>query len=104
MAIGPGYRTISLFLLTGAAVRLARKMGLHREGTYLGISPFGTEMRRHLWWHIVGADFRVCFSLSMQPSLDLFDSDVQRALNVEDKRATDRAQWYDYERDLTPQI
>lgn len=85
MAIGPGYRSDSLFLLTGAAVRLARKMGLHRDGTYLGLSPFASEMRRRLWWHILGADFRVSFALSMQPSLDLFDSDVQRPLNVEDE-------------------
>lgn len=85
MAVGPGYRTDSLFLLTGAAVRLARKMGLHRDGTYLGLSPFETEMRRRLWWHIMGADFRTSVLLSTQPSLDLFASDVKRPLNVEDE-------------------
>ena len=31
-------------------------MGYHRDGEYLGLSPFETEMRRRLWWQIVIQD------------------------------------------------
>jgi hypothetical protein len=44
--------------MTGVAVRLGQTMGLHRDGITLGLSPFETEMRRRLWWHLVHLDFR----------------------------------------------
>ncbi|KAL4813355.1 fungal-specific transcription factor domain-containing protein [Aspergillus spinulosporus] len=33
-------------------VRIAQRQGLHRDGQQLGLTPFETEMRRRLWWHI----------------------------------------------------
>jgi hypothetical protein len=36
--------------LTGLALRIAQSLGLHRDGTKFGLSPFDTEMRRRLWW------------------------------------------------------
>ncbi|KAL3450331.1 fungal-specific transcription factor domain-containing protein [Aspergillus insuetus] len=38
----------------GAAVvvRVAQRQGAHRDGQHLSLSPFDTEMRRRLWWHI----------------------------------------------------
>lgn len=30
-------------------VRVAQKQGIHRDGQYLGLSTFDTEMRRRLW-------------------------------------------------------
>ncbi|KAJ5172484.1 hypothetical protein N7492_005077 [Penicillium capsulatum] len=33
-------------------VRVAQRQGIHRDGQNLGLSPFDTEMRRRLWWHI----------------------------------------------------
>lgn len=48
----------SLFVLSGMTIRLAQTMGLHRDGKALGLSPFETELRRRLWWHIVHLDFR----------------------------------------------
>lgn len=31
-------------------------MGLHRDGEFLGLSPFEAEMRRRLWWAIIMVD------------------------------------------------
>ncbi|OAG36050.1 hypothetical protein AYO21_09768 [Fonsecaea monophora] len=73
------------FILSGVAVRLALKMGLHRDGESLGLSLFETEMRRRLWWHIVHIDFRAADMLGMRPSLDLTIGDTKMPLNVEDE-------------------
>lgn len=48
----------TLWTLSGVAYRIAQGMGLHRDGTILGLSPFQTEMRRRLWWQISLLDFR----------------------------------------------
>lgn len=49
----------SLFCLTGIAVRLAYRMGLHRDGAEFQLSPFEVEERRRLWWTLVSFDRRI---------------------------------------------
>jgi hypothetical protein len=44
--------TQSLWSLMGLAVCNAEKLGMHRDGTLLGLSPFETEERRRLWWQM----------------------------------------------------
>ncbi|KAF2807318.1 uncharacterized protein BDZ99DRAFT_78680 [Mytilinidion resinicola] len=51
-----GYDAKSLWILTGVACRLGQRTGLHRDGETLGLPVFETEMRRRLWWQIVGQD------------------------------------------------
>lgn len=74
--------------MSGIAVRLARRMGLHRDGSSLGLSPFETEMRRRLWWHIVQVDIRVSDIIGTRPSADLFSGDTKMPLNVTDEDLT----------------
>ncbi|KAH8646122.1 putative fungal-specific transcription factor [Xylariales sp. PMI_506] len=85
MAVRSSYRGDTLYMLSGVAVRLARKMGLHRDGSSLGLPPFETEMRRRLWWSVVHVDFRMADLLSTRPSLDIFASDTKFPLNVFDE-------------------
>ncbi|KAI8958637.1 putative C6 transcription factor [Daldinia sp. FL1419] len=85
MCVRKSYRHDTLFVLSGVAIRLARKMGLHRDGTLLGLSPFETEMRRRLWWHLVHVDFRLADILGTRPSLDLVSKDAKMPLNVNDE-------------------
>ncbi|KAK8105714.1 Aurofusarin cluster transcription factor aurR2 [Apiospora kogelbergensis] len=49
----------SLFCLTGIGIRLAWRMGLHRDGQQFGLSPFEVEERRRLWWTLAGFDRRI---------------------------------------------
>lgn len=84
MCVRHSYRCDTLFVLSGVAIRLARKMGLHRDGTSLGLSPFETEIRRRLWWHLVHVDFRTADVLGTRPSLDLSCGDTKMPLNVDD--------------------
>ncbi|KAI9727227.1 MAG: hypothetical protein M1834_008487 [Cirrosporium novae-zelandiae] len=46
----------SLWILTGTAVRIGRRTGIHRDGASFGLSIFETEMRRRLWWQIISLD------------------------------------------------
>ncbi|KAK6535671.1 hypothetical protein TWF694_002124 [Orbilia ellipsospora] len=48
----------SLWVITGMAVRIAQRMGVHRDGSKLQLPPFETEMRRRLWREILILDFR----------------------------------------------
>jgi Fungal specific transcription factor domain len=74
-----------LFALSGVAVRLARKIDLHRDGSSLGLSPFEAEMRRRLWWHIVHVDFRMSDLVGAKPSMDVFSGNAKRPINVADE-------------------
>ncbi|KAK4247034.1 fungal-specific transcription factor domain-containing protein [Corynascus novoguineensis] len=50
------YDRHAAWILTGILVRIAQKMGLHRDGEALGLPPFECEMRRRIWWQIVMVD------------------------------------------------
>ncbi|KAH7324524.1 C6 transcription factor [Stachybotrys elegans] len=78
------HRADTLFIYSGVAIRLARKMGLHRDGSALGLSPFESEIRRRLWWTLVINDYKLSDTLGVRPSMDLARSDVRMPLNVEE--------------------
>ncbi|KAF1992178.1 hypothetical protein K402DRAFT_366189 [Aulographum hederae CBS 113979] len=46
----------TLWTLTGVATRIAQRVGLHRDGAPLGLSPFEVEMRRRLWRQLLILD------------------------------------------------
>ncbi|KAJ5714342.1 uncharacterized protein N7483_011523 [Penicillium malachiteum] len=43
----------TFWILTGVAVRIAQRMGLHRDGESLGLPPFDVEIRRRLFWQLL---------------------------------------------------
>ena len=52
------YEPRALYSLTGVAVRIAQSMGFERDGDFLGLPPFETEIRRRMWWQLKGHDWR----------------------------------------------
>jgi hypothetical protein len=58
ICIGHGTDPREMHCLTGIAVRIATRLGLHREQGKPGLSPFEREMHRRLWWQIVAFDKR----------------------------------------------
>ena len=73
--------------LTGAAIRLGQKMGLHRENTNTDpkISFFEKEMRVRLWWQFCGLDARVRTASTPGMKLPPFElGDIRLPLNVND--------------------
>lgn len=68
----------------GIVVRKAERIGLHRDGALLKLSPFEIERRRRLWWCIQSVDL-ACSSVNGATSINLMaDWDTRLPLNIED--------------------
>ncbi|RMZ89503.1 hypothetical protein DV736_g3263, partial [Chaetothyriales sp. CBS 134916] len=78
------YDSRTLWTLTGVANRIAQGMGIHRDGTMLGLQPFETEMRRRLWWQICILDFRSAELSGSGPFRDISISDARVPTNTND--------------------
>lgn len=44
------------WMLTGIAVRIAQRMGFHRDGEGFGLPPFDVQMRRRVFWQLLPLD------------------------------------------------
>ncbi|OQO04394.1 hypothetical protein B0A48_11005 [Cryoendolithus antarcticus] len=77
----------TFWILTGVAVRIAQRMGLHRDGEDLGLSPFDVQMRRRLFYQLLPLDGMASqmsgTGISMRPDswdtkqpVNLNDSDI----------------------------
>ncbi|KAK7756072.1 hypothetical protein SLS62_002015 [Diatrype stigma] len=73
-----------VWILTGLAVRAAESAGLHRDGKKLKLTPFESEIRRRIWWHIVGRDGRSSEDYGISSSNNIPLSTVELPLNVND--------------------
>ncbi|KAL2016646.1 hypothetical protein VTK56DRAFT_3226 [Thermocarpiscus australiensis] len=75
----------SLFCLIGLAVRIATRLGLHRDGAHFGLPPFEAEQRRRLWWQIVIFDKRTAeITGSTNDALSSSGCDTRMPLNIND--------------------
>ncbi|BCS16995.1 C6 zinc finger domain-containing protein [Aspergillus luchuensis IFO 4308] len=72
--------------LSGAALRLAEKMGLHQDTSDPNITFFEKEMRIRLWWQLRGLEARCRISSTpgMKPPPSSEIGDVRLPLNVND--------------------
>ncbi|MCJ1338998.1 hypothetical protein MMC09_004287 [Bachmanniomyces sp. S44760] len=50
------YDPHTYWILTGVAIRIAQRMGLHRDGEKLGLLPFDVQMRRRLFYQLIPLD------------------------------------------------
>ncbi|KAE8326993.1 fungal-specific transcription factor domain-containing protein [Aspergillus sergii] len=77
------YNPHTLWSLSGIAVRIAQRIGLHRDGSRLGLPIFETEMRRRLWWQITVVDAAISRMSGSTSSLYPL-TDTRIPLNVND--------------------
>ncbi|EFR05469.1 fungal specific transcription factor domain-containing protein [Nannizzia gypsea CBS 118893] len=79
----------TLWVYSGVAMRIAQRLGLHRDGARFGLPIFEVEMRRRLWWPTVYFD-GLCGELcGMGASLAAGSSwDTKLPLNVNDTEIT----------------
>lgn len=68
----------------GIAVRIAQRLGLHRDGSLLGLRPAQAEEKRRVWWQmqhmeILAAQILGCFSMTLYA-----DWDAKLPANLED--------------------
>ncbi|KAM5359534.1 hypothetical protein ACJZ2D_014390 [Fusarium nematophilum] len=74
----------SNWLLNGLALRSAQSIGLHRDGTKLGLGPFDSEVRRRLWWHLLGKDGRTAEDHGLNAAGNDIASSISLPLNIDD--------------------
>jgi hypothetical protein len=70
--------------LTGLTLRIAQSLGLHRDGSVFGLSPFDTEMRRRLWWQVCILDTRASEDHGSDPSVLEYSFDTKFPLSIND--------------------
>ncbi|KAF5870883.1 putative c6 transcription protein [Botrytis fragariae] len=77
---------VNCYVLLGVAVRLALRMGLHRDPDRVGgqITPFQGEMRRRLWAILRQIDLLASFHIGLPSMVESVDSDVQLPRNLND--------------------
>ena len=78
---------VQSYLLVGSAVRLALRMGLHRDSTKVGgnITPFQGEIRRRLWHHLLQIDLLCSFHIGLPGMIPAIDSDTLLPGNLQDE-------------------
>ncbi len=78
------YNPHAAWILNGVVLRIAQKMGLHRDGEILGLSPFETEMRRRVWWQIIMVDAKYALMSGLGSSMLPQIWDTKEPKNVND--------------------
>lgn len=78
------YDARTMWILSGVASRLGQSLGLHRDGTTLGLNPFDTEMRRRLWWQIIILDSRAAELSGSKRTFSMNGWDIKVPANVND--------------------
>ena len=73
-----------VWALNGIAIRLAQSIGLHRDGTTLNLTPFESELRLRLWWHLCILDSRSPEDHGFELTVDLLNHGPRLPLNVND--------------------
>jgi hypothetical protein len=70
--------------LTGLTLRISQSLGLHRDGSVFGLSPFDTEMRRRLFWQLCILDTRASEDHGSDPSILDYSFDTKFPLSIND--------------------
>ncbi|OQU97892.1 Fungal specific transcription factor domain-containing protein isoform 2 [Cladophialophora immunda] len=73
-----------VWVLNGLAIRLAKSIDLHLDGACFHLSPFETEMRLRLWWHLCVLESRASEDQGFQPTVDIMNPKLRLPLNVND--------------------
>lgn len=74
---------VNTWVLMGVLVRLAMKMGVHRDPRhYPNISPFDGEMRRRLWQTLFQLDVLVSFQMGLPSMIQASDCDTEPPRNL----------------------
>ncbi|KAI0154680.1 fungal-specific transcription factor domain-containing protein [Xylariaceae sp. FL1272] len=84
VTINGHYDRHSTWIFGGTVVRIAQKMGYHRDGELLGLTPYETEMRRRIWWHIIASDGKQAMMTGLSHAFAPSHWDTKLPLNLND--------------------
>ncbi|KAJ5456097.1 uncharacterized protein N7458_003680 [Penicillium daleae] len=74
----------TFWILTGIAIRLAQRIGLHRNDESLGLPPFEVQMRRRLFWQLLPLDGYAGQTSGTGISVSPDSWDTKQPLNIND--------------------
>ncbi|RFU32449.1 hypothetical protein B7463_g3886, partial [Scytalidium lignicola] len=75
----------NVWILTGLAIRIAKVLGLHRDGELFQLPPFECEMRRRLWWQICYLEVKSSEESGCELCLSEDSFDTKLPLNINDE-------------------
>ncbi|CAI7654662.1 unnamed protein product [Penicillium glandicola] len=73
-----------VWTMIAVVTRLGLGIGLHRDGSHFGLTPYETEMRRRVWWYIYLLDVQSCDFQATSPQIREGDYDTRLPLNIND--------------------
>ncbi|KAJ5375270.1 hypothetical protein N7517_007276 [Penicillium concentricum] len=73
-----------VWTMIAVVARVGLGLGLHRDGSHFGLSPYETEMRRRVWWYIYLLDVQSCYFQATSPQIREGDYDTRLPLNIND--------------------
>ena len=77
---------VGVWVLVGMIVRLAMRMGYHRDPKYYpNLSPFQGEMRRRVWTFVRQSDLLFSFQIGLPSMIRLDDCDTELPRNLYDE-------------------
>ncbi|MCJ1313605.1 hypothetical protein MMC25_007284 [Agyrium rufum] len=77
---------VGVWVMIGIVVRLAMRMGYHRDPKYYpNLTPFQGEMRRRSWTFVRQADCLFSFQMGLPSMLRLGDTDTEFPRNIYDE-------------------
>lgn len=74
----------TIWTLTGISLRIAQRIGIHRDGSGYGLSIFETEMRRRLWFQLMILDATSAQFCGVASTPTLINADTQPPMNAND--------------------
>ncbi|RAH47967.1 putative C6 transcription factor, partial [Aspergillus brunneoviolaceus CBS 621.78] len=80
------YDSQTYWILTGVAVRIGQRIGLHQDGEKLGMCPFDVQMRRRLFYQLMPLDGRASQMAGTVVSIPPDAWDTQLPLNIDDEQ------------------
>ncbi|KAL3496315.1 putative C6 transcription factor [Aspergillus germanicus] len=78
------YDSHTFWILTGIAVRIGQRIGIHRDGQKLDLPPFQVEMRRRLFYHLLPLDSSAAQISGIGISIMPGTWDTKLPLNIND--------------------
>ncbi|KKA27563.1 hypothetical protein TD95_002407 [Thielaviopsis punctulata] len=73
-----------IYCLTGMAIRIGHRLGLHRDPAAFGLPPFEVEIRRRLWFALTVYDRRLAEMVGSTVSAMAIAGDCRPPLNIND--------------------
>lgn len=74
----------TIWILSGVALRISQRIGIHRDGSAFGLSAFETEMRRRIWFQLIIIDSTSAQFCGVATSPFVATGDTQPPTNAND--------------------